>query len=298
MGLMTILKSIFAKRSKEDIEIEKQVKKNGVRLTAKQIAEEVNKKISSKELARQFILEELDSARQGNSIAQNFVKNSGFKPYEYLGASNRTKWEGEESELEYLQLFVRLFTSKIREPDLMIELSIRVLDEIMKIWELGKYKVNNTINIETSRLIDLVEKKHYRFESILAEINDDLNNFINEDLLQSQNYDDKLILMAYGYARRFAAAGLFLQGIFTHDEYQHSKDIFYALQSKTGQTVKFQEDAFAQSLEYIQSYDKRISRDFTSKVVIQAENKEVLSVHDFGTQITFEGVFQMFNKVD
>jgi len=293
---MTILQSMFGKSSKEDIDFEKQVKKDGVQYAGKRIAEEVNEKISSKELARQFVLEELDSARQGNTLAQNFVKNSGFKSFEYVGASNRTKWEGEESDLEHLQLFFRLFISKVKETNLMIELSLVVVDEIMRMWELGKYKSDNTLNIETKTLANLIKKKHHRFEGVLAEINNDLNDGISEDLLQSQNYDDKLILMAYGYARRFASAGLFLQGVFTKDDHQQSIDIFYALQSKTGQTVKFQEDAFAQALEYIQSYDKRITRDFTSKVTMQAENKEVLSVHDLETQVTFEGLYQMFNK--
>jgi predicted nucleotidyltransferase len=54
---------------------------------------------------------------------------------------NQTGWEGDESELEHLQLFMRgAFTSKISDIDLMVKLSVTVVDELMKIWKLGKYE--------------------------------------------------------------------------------------------------------------------------------------------------------------
>ena len=59
---------------------------------AKISADKINKMFTSQASAKQFILEELDAARQGNSIAVNFAKNSGFKPYEYIGAMQKTKW--------------------------------------------------------------------------------------------------------------------------------------------------------------------------------------------------------------
>ncbi|WP_041229854.1 hypothetical protein [Denitrovibrio acetiphilus] len=90
-------------------------------------------------MAKQFVLEELDAARQGNSHAINFVRQSGFRPSEYEGALLKTNWEGEESELEHLQLSFRYFLIQIKNMDLMVKLSTSTVDEIMKIWKLGKY---------------------------------------------------------------------------------------------------------------------------------------------------------------
>ena len=284
-------------RSQEDIDFENQVRNDGYEYAGKRIADILNKKITSKDLAKQFVLEELDAARQGNDYAKNFVKNSGFKSVEYVGAINRTRWEGDESELEHLQLFLRSFLMKISDIDLMVKLSISVVDEIMQRWELGKYNFSNEDNFNTEKkLVNVVEKKYNQPEGILANINNDLNAFMTVSLLNSEDYEDKLLVMAYGYARRIAAAGLFLQGVFNREAYNQAKIVFQSLQVKTGHTIKFQEDAFSQALEYIQSYDNRINREFVSLIVATAENEDTISIYDIGQQITFERLFEIFNK--
>lgn len=127
--------------SKEDADFESQVRKDGFQYAGKRIAEVLNQKINTRSLAKQFVLEELDAARHGNDFAKIFVKNSGFSPSQYIGAMSQTSWEGEESELEQIQLFVRgAFLSKISDVDLRVQVAITVVDEIMKIWELGKYE--------------------------------------------------------------------------------------------------------------------------------------------------------------
>lgn len=127
--------------SKEDADFENQVRRDGVQYAGKRIAEVLNQQINSRSLAKQYVLEELDAARDGNDFAINFVKNSGFSPSEYIGAMSQTSWEGDESELEQIQLFVRgAFLSKISDVDLMVKLAVTVVDEIMKIWKLGKYE--------------------------------------------------------------------------------------------------------------------------------------------------------------
>lgn len=575
-------------RPKEDIDFENQVRNDGYEHTGKRIADILNEKITSQDLARQFVLEELDAARQGNDFAQNFVKSSGFKSFEYIGAINKTRWEGDESELEHLQLFLRAFLIKISDIDLMVKLSTKVVDEIMQKWGLGKYDNNDSYiddsdnelekilaqldyseenveniikkysdvtqslitglsgagqmdkrnkfaehmaiaalkenykgtvyscfvkhgdffenllpipivkfsdkafefllillnnyaqigfsksfkeylknnqkevlelahnnnkyaqflmgfwyvfdegeknslenrmkwyeksalngylpamihtanfydnamenlptdlkksaywyrtaalqgdfrcaynlavmylqgdgvsynknqailwlsyawtfvnddfegeietyaekhNIEleynpsmlndiesnpveaelnnlytdkitsmnfnkNKRLVYVVEKKYNQPEGILAEINNDLGVFMTNNLINSVDYEDKLLVMAYGYARRLAAAGLFLQGVFNREGYNQAKKVFQSLQVKTGHTVKFQEDAFAQALEYIQSYDNRVTREFASLIIGIAENEETVSIYDSGQTINFERLFEIFSK--
>ncbi len=127
-------------RSQQEIAFEKSVIKDGVEYAGKRVARIINEKITSQTLAKQFVLEELDAARQGNSHAINFVKQSGFSQNEYVGAMLKTGWKGEESELEHLQLYFRYFLMQVKDMDLMVKLSTSTVDEIMKIWKLGKYK--------------------------------------------------------------------------------------------------------------------------------------------------------------
>lgn len=142
MGLFgKIFNGILGKseRTEQEIAFEKSVIKDGYKYAGMRVAQIINQKITSKTLARQFVLEELDAARQGNEFAINFVKQSGFESYEYIGAMSKTKWEGDESELEHLQLYFRYFLMQIKDIDLMVKLSTSTVDEIMKIWKLGKY---------------------------------------------------------------------------------------------------------------------------------------------------------------
>jgi len=116
------------------------------------------------------------------------------------------------------------------------------------------------------RLIHVIKKKNNLHEGIFANINNDLNESISIDSPQ-------MIKMAYAYARRTAAAGLYLQGIFTYEDYCHASMMFRVYQRVTGHTVEFQEEAASQAFEYIYSYDKRLDRKFlislTSLVELQ-----------------------------
>lgn len=172
-----IMKQDKNSRPQEDIDFENQVRSDGVKHAGKRIADILNEKITSQDLARQFVLEELDAARQGNDFAQSFVKSSGFKSFEYVGAINKTKWEGDESELEFLQLFLRGFLIKISDVDLIVKLSTTVVDEIMKRWGLGKYKsnANQPVNLENR-----------------------LNNILLSNEMQSKMYNEARNLKYYG----------------------------------------------------------------------------------------------------
>lgn len=140
MGLFkTVFGSWLSGRS-ADQDFESQVRRDGVEHASKRIAEILNEKITSYALAKQFVLEELDAARQGNDSARRFVFESGFNESEYINAMRKTRWQGEESELEHLQLFFRAYLMKISDIDLMVKLSLSVVDNMMRAWKLGKYE--------------------------------------------------------------------------------------------------------------------------------------------------------------
>jgi TPR repeat protein len=183
MGLFNkVFKKMFGnsldERSEEDIEFENQVKNDGYEYAGKRIADILNEKITSQDLARQFVLEELDAARQGNDFAQNFVKSSGFKSFEYVGAINKTRWEGDESELEHLQLFLRAFLMKISDIDLIVKLSTIIVDEIMKKWGLGKYENNDSYiddsdsNNELEKILAQLDYSEENVENIIEKYSD------------------------------------------------------------------------------------------------------------------------------
>ena len=147
MGLFNFIMDMILGERQQDPKIIKMskefmehIKKDGLEYSSQRIAEIINQHIYSKDIAKQFVLEELDAARIGGSrYAKNFIKESGFKSFEYTGAMNKTKWEGEVSELEYLQQYFRSFIILITDVKLREKFALCVVDKIMKMWNLGKY---------------------------------------------------------------------------------------------------------------------------------------------------------------
>lgn len=168
-------------KTKEEILFEQQVISDGIEVAGVRVANIISEKITSKGLALQFVLEELDAARQGNDYSINFVNNSGFNKNEYIGAMNKTKWSGDESELEHLQLYLRMLLKSISSTDLRVELSIEVVDNIMKKWNLGKYK-NDTnshfLNQELQNILNKLDYNDEKVEQLIKQYSDILPNLI------------------------------------------------------------------------------------------------------------------------
>ena len=120
------------------MDFEEQVRKDGVDHASLRIFQEVQKLIGSYEVALQFVLEELDAARQGDDTAINFAKNSGFSESDYKGAMDNSFDEVDGPGGPQLLLLNFLF--KIGDMDLMVSLRVATVDKIMQEWRLGKYK--------------------------------------------------------------------------------------------------------------------------------------------------------------
>lgn len=97
----------------------------------------INQKINSKRVALQFVLEELDAARQGNATAVNFVNNSGFEPNKYIGAMNNSFEEVDGPNGPQLMLLNHIMT--VSNMDARVKLRLAIVDNIMQEWKLGKY---------------------------------------------------------------------------------------------------------------------------------------------------------------
>ena len=254
----------------------------GIDATAKMLAEYINQKIVSEDVAVQFVLEELEAASQGNDVAKLFATSSGFDEDDYMGAMHNSFAEvdgpnGPQQEIS--KLCGMLYPDR----DLMVELRVKVVDNIMKEWKLGKYSaVNNNL-----RLIDVVRKKHNLEYGVFANVNNDLNDSIRPD-------HNVMILMAYGYARRTAAAGLYLQGVFNRKNYMQASNTFRSLQLQTGQSIEFQEEAALQAVELLLSYSTRLTRNMINKITMAVELDQVQSAYDGNMYFDFEKVLDFF----
>ena len=110
-----------------------------------------------------------------------------------------------------------------------------------------------TSKINKLRLVDVIKKTNNLQEGIFANINNDLNDHLPPD-------SPPIIMMAYAYARRTAAAGLFLQGVFDRDVYNHASNIFKSMQLQTNHTIEFQQEAAQQAFELLHSYDSFLDK--------------------------------------
>lgn len=260
------------------------IHKLGIDKTSELISEYINQKIHSEEVAIQFILEELEAASQGNEFAKLFASKSGYDEDDYKGAMYNSfeEVDGVDGpQQEILNLCMMLYPNQ----QLMTELRIKTVDNIMKNWSLGKYaEIKKEI-----RLVNIVVKKYDLKEGIFANINNDLNDSISENT-------NIMLKMAYGYARRVVSAALFLQGVFNKENYMHAKNIFTSLQLSTGQSVEFQESAYEQALELLQSYDKRFNKILNGKLISVVELNQVESAYENNMYFTDEEIFDIFDK--
>lgn len=119
------------------------------------------------------------------------------------------------------------------------------------------------------KLLDLVPKT-MDTGFIFWNMNDDLGHSC-EEIMSSTPF----VKMSYGYARRSAAAALYVQGLFDKASYDQSVIIFKSLQQQTGHTVEFQEAAGADALDFIKSYHYIISGLFERKVIQIANQYEI-----------------------
>ncbi|MBU3916340.1 hypothetical protein KKA14_12470 [bacterium] len=110
------------------------------------ITQGVNSRISSERVALQFVLEELDAARQGNEAAVQFVKNSGFSPSEYEGAMQNSfeEVDGPDGPQQFLLSSVMQFASDM---DFMVSLRLKVVEKIIHDWGLNKQEKGRTDNL-------------------------------------------------------------------------------------------------------------------------------------------------------
>lgn len=124
----------------------------------------------------------------------------------------------------------------------------------------------------TEMLSKLVARKN-RTGSIFTDINNDLASAIEKD---GQNWPP-IMLMAYAYSRRIAAAALSIQKIVPEDHYDYVKVFFNGMQIRTKTDIEFQHEAYNIALDYLKGYTPVITKTFAKSLIEFVEGYEIPS---------------------
>jgi hypothetical protein len=138
------------------------VKKNGEYDIVKNISQGVNSRIGSKDIALQFVLEELDAARQGNEEAIQFVNNSGFSPSEYEGAMQNSfeEVDGPKGPQQFLLSSVMQYSSDM---DFLVNLRLQIVENVINKWEL-------TSNSDESQKEEMSEESIKKQDEVISQL--------------------------------------------------------------------------------------------------------------------------------
>jgi len=122
-------------------------------------------------------------------------------------------------------------------------------------------------------LTDIVPQ-NYQSPLVFDRINGDLGAASNEILAATPR-----VQMAYAYARRTAAAALYVQGYFKEEVYEYVHSIFKSVQINTDSSVEFQERALDDAVAFMQTYHHIITRKFSKSTIRLAQEYEITPGH-------------------
>jgi len=123
---------------KKKTQMERLIAQDGIEHVTSRFAEIIARKIPTKALAYQFILEELDGASRGNTASQRFAERSGIAADAYRSALSNSNPDVDRPDGPQ-QLLLGLSMDLSRNTDLMAEFRCEVDDKIMKKFRLGRY---------------------------------------------------------------------------------------------------------------------------------------------------------------
>ena len=122
---------------------------------------------------------------------------------------------------------------------------------------------------KTPKLVDIVPKvthTDYVYNNIMGDLGhacDDINR------------STPLMVMAYAYARRTAAAAMYIQGLYDRDTFAYVQSMFVNFQKHTDGSVEFQEAAAAESDDFMQTYSTQINGLLTKGLIMIARDYDV-----------------------
>lgn len=248
---------------------------SSIKELADALAKELNEQILYRGIVIPFVLQELDGASKGNIEAQLFAKESGFSPSEYKGALENScqKIDGVNGPQQFLTRSCLPFQDNT---DLMAKLRIKIVKNVIEYWGIGKNNLKKDFKVPytAKKIVNLVDKKSDSGFGFFYDMNADLSEMISK----SSNQIPETI-MPYFYARRFAVAGMYMQGIVSKNDFEYVDKLQYNYTCQVGEKmtkqeqINFQEQSLAEALDLINIYsEKLISKITTSIFIVCARN--------------------------
>lgn len=120
--------------------------------------------------------------------------------------------------------------------------------------------------LKLAEIVPKVTHTDYVFNNIMGDL-----GHACEDI----NRSTPLMVMAYAYARRTAAAAMYIQGLYDRDAFAYVQSMFVNFQRNTDGSVEFQEAAAAESDEFMQTYSTQINGLLTNGIIMIARDYDV-----------------------
>ena len=145
----------FFKRKQANNEIMKIVNEIGIDNASKLFATHIDEYIPNHHVAYEFIMQELDGARQGNYLAKKFVEDSGVSKNEYL---NKLLLDSDADEASNALNIISSFIN--HDMELSINIRLKILENIMMKYKIGKFSNNISKNssISSNKILCILHK--------------------------------------------------------------------------------------------------------------------------------------------
>lgn len=157
----------------------------------------IESKKDSRKVALQFILEELDAARNASSFIKDRIKSFYINESEYLGALDKS-WDdvdGPDGPQQFLLLLTIALSGRIGIETAAIA-RISIVEYILHHYKLGKYYVNSEIKVALKplklfKIITKESKLNPNFKFLLSEENKPIRDVISHWAGGFENRDTK-----------------------------------------------------------------------------------------------------------
>lgn len=121
---------------KQKTEMQKLIERTGYEKSIEEVAALIGQRITTIRVFRQFILEELDAAQQGNAEAKAFVRSTGIPASEYNGAMSRS-WPEVDGPDGPQQLLVQICMQLGDDAEYVARFRIAVVQKILSTTKPG-----------------------------------------------------------------------------------------------------------------------------------------------------------------
>ena len=125
----------FNKKKVNDPVLLKRITEDGISHAAERFSSVLMQgSLTTSSLAHEFVMQELDGARQGNDLSVEFAENSGVPEYKYKGSLRH-----DTPELDAAQDFMQMITLKLHpRVDIIVPLRLEIVKNVMERYGIGQ----------------------------------------------------------------------------------------------------------------------------------------------------------------